>query len=81
MSLAQWKQKFPNAVVIGPEGLREKRAEMPGETDVVFDIVFTKEGKRSVVIPEELKKDLEFEYMDGHGNKVDPSPHPLLALE
>lgn len=80
MSLAPWKAKFPGAIVIGPEGLREKRAEMK-EQDVVFDIIFTRGGKRSLRLPEELEKDLEFEYMDGHGNKVcSPFLSPCLPF-
>lgn len=71
MSIGPWKQQFPEAHVIGPEGLREKRAKQ-GNEDVPIDYIFTKGDKAAVEasLPEEVKRDVEVEYMDGHANQV-----------
>jgi len=70
MSIGPWKQQFPEARVIGPEGLREKRAKQ-GNEDVPIDYIFTKGDKAAVEasLPEEVKRDVEVEYMDGHANQ------------
>jgi len=68
MSLGPWKAKFPNAVVIAVEGLREKRAKQ-GNEDIIIDVTFGKDNKRQVKLPEELAADIEVEYFDAHANK------------
>lgn len=68
MQLGPWKAAYQNAQVIGPEGLREKRAKQ-GNEDVVIDHIFTKENKRSIKLPEDFAREFEVEYFDGHANK------------
>lgn len=71
MSIGPWKQQYPDARVIGPEGLREKRAKQ-GNEDVPIDYIFTKTGKSEVEasLPSEVRDVCEVEYMDGHANQV-----------
>jgi len=66
--LGPWKEAYQHAKVIGPEGLREKRAKQKNE-DVFFDYIFTKENKRELKLPEELAAEFEVEYWDSHANK------------
>lgn len=68
MQLSAYKRAFPSALVFGPEGLREKRAKS-GETDVVIDFEYTRDNKASMKLPEDLARDVEIEYWDGHANK------------
>ncbi|RPB05246.1 hypothetical protein L873DRAFT_1825395 [Choiromyces venosus 120613-1] len=68
MHLSAWKSSFPTATVIGPEGLYEKR-KAQGDDDVPIDIIFTKENKHSLKLPEELAAEFNVEYFDGHANK------------
>jgi len=68
MNLGPWKQEYASATVIGPEGLYEKRKSQ-GNEDVPIDIVYTKENKSSLKLPEELASVFDVEYFDGHVNK------------
>jgi glyoxylase-like metal-dependent hydrolase (beta-lactamase superfamily II) len=68
--ISQWAKQYPNAKIIGPEGLPEKRAkqndEMIGKEE--FAVVFTKANKREIKISEEFDADFDYEYVDGHAN-------------
>lgn len=68
MQLGPYKTAYPTATVIGPEGLREKRAKQ-GDQDVPFDYEFTRANKHELKLPEELAREFEIEYWDGHSNK------------
>lgn len=65
MQLGPWKAAYPASRVIGPEGLREKRAKQ-GNEDVVIDYVFTKDNKRSIKMPEDFASEFDVEYFDGY---------------
>ncbi|KAL7972093.1 hypothetical protein HDV63DRAFT_393553 [Trichoderma sp. SZMC 28014] len=70
--VSEWAAQWPEAKIIGPEGLPEKRAKQtkdPKINDDKFAIVFTKEGKRDIRISEEFDADFDYEYVDGHANK------------
>jgi len=67
--LGEWHKAFPNAHIIGPEGLAEKRTKDAEMLDVPFSTVFTKENKQTVKISEEFDRDFEYEYVDSHPNK------------
>lgn len=65
LGLSEWKAAYPDAKLIGPEGLPEKR-EGQGKTET-FDVVFAK-GKESSV-DEEFDRDFEVEYVHAHPNR------------
>lgn len=65
MQLGPWKAAYPTSQVIGPEGLREKRAKQ-GNEDVVIDHIFAKDNKRSIKLPEDFANEFEVEYFDGY---------------
>jgi hypothetical protein len=68
--LSDWHSAYPNAQVIGPEGLPEKRAADKSITyKVPFTTVFTAKSKGSTTISEEFDRDFEYEYVDAHPNK------------
>lgn len=68
--VSEWKAAYPDAAVIGPEGLPEKRL---GQDDArvgpdTFDLVFTKAGKRDVRVGPDFDADFAYEYVDAHPN-------------
>lgn len=74
--VSEWAKAYPEAVLIGPEGLPEKRAKMhanPKENsnvgDESFATVFTKANKREVKVSPEFDADFEYEFVDAHPNK------------
>lgn len=66
--LGPWHEAYPNAKVIGPEGLPEKRAHQKNE-HVPFSVVFGAKGKQDVTIDEDFDADFDYEYVDAHPNK------------
>ena len=66
--LGPWHEAFPNAKVLGPEGLPEKRAKQKNE-DVPFAVVFKGDTKESAKVDAEFDRDFEYEYVDSHVNK------------
>jgi hypothetical protein len=68
--MSEWAKAYPEAKLVGMEGLAEKRKkandEKIGNED--FAVVFKKQGKRDIRIGPEFDADFEYEYVDGHGN-------------
>lgn len=77
LHLGQWKEAFPSAHILAPEGLREKRASMGfPDADTPYAHVWkggpekrTEEGKYGSVIPQEFKDEIDVEYFEHHDNK------------
>ncbi|RAK97336.1 uncharacterized protein BO80DRAFT_389970 [Aspergillus ibericus CBS 121593] len=69
--LSTWKTAFPDAVILAPEGLYEKRQRDPTSypDNTPFEFIFTKENKQTLHISEEFHDDFEIEYVDGHSNR------------
>ncbi|KAF7559363.1 hypothetical protein G7046_g4803 [Stylonectria norvegica] len=68
--ISEWAKAYPSAIIIGPEGLQEKRHKA---TDAKigkekFGVVFKKDKKRETLISAEFDADFEYEYVDGHPN-------------
>src|SRR6201994_111425 len=66
--LGPWHEEYPNAKVIGVEGLPEKRAKQKNE-DVPFATIFTKANRETVKVDEEFDREFEYEYVPSHPNK------------
>lgn len=64
--LGPWHQEYPDAKVIGIEGLPEKRAKQQNEK-VRFDYIFKK--GTTIKIDDEFDEGFEYEYVPGHANK------------
>lgn len=69
--VSEWKTAFPTAVLIGPDGLPEKRLAQndPKIGKETFDVVFKADTKRTTSINPEFDQDFEYEYVDAHANK------------
>lgn len=68
--ISEWSKEYPDAKIIGVEGLREKRVKdsdpMIGNEE--FEMEFTKANKRELSISDEFDADFEYEYAEGHVN-------------
>ncbi|KAK7740743.1 hypothetical protein SLS53_005211 [Cytospora paraplurivora] len=71
--ITEWHQAFPDAKIIGPEGLPEKRAKQSATDPKIgndeFAVVFKAQDKLNTKIDEEFDRDFEYEYVDAHANK------------
>lgn len=64
--LGPWHAAYPQAKVIGPEGLPEKRTKQKNE-DVPFSVVFT--ANKQVTVDPEFDSEFDYEYVSAHPNK------------
>lgn len=71
--LSSWAAAYPQAHLIGPAGLAEKRAKLsgadPGVTNVRFQTVLSAANKHEVRIAPEVDADMDYELVDAHVNK------------
>ncbi|KAF9894556.1 hypothetical protein FE257_006441 [Aspergillus nanangensis] len=67
--VTSWKDAYPDAEILAPEGLLEKRQSSPEYKNTPFQHIFRKEdgGKRS--ISPEFDKEFETEYVYGHQSR------------
>lgn len=66
--LGPWHKEYPNAKVIGPEGLPEKRKKQ-GNEDVPFSVIFEGSKKNETKVDPEFDAEFEYEYVHAHPNK------------
>ncbi|KAF2431786.1 hypothetical protein EJ08DRAFT_631890 [Tothia fuscella] len=66
--LGSWSKEFPNAKVLGPEGLPEKHAKQKNE-DIPFAVVFTAKNKDTIKVDPEFDAEFDYELVDGHPSK------------
>lgn len=66
--LAAWKDAFPNAKVLGPAGLPEKRAAS-GAAHVPFAAVYTPQNKLALKIDDAFDSAFAVEYVHAHANR------------
>lgn len=66
--LGPWHQQYPNARVLGPETLPEKREKQNNEK-VPFHVVFESTKKHEVTVDPEFDAEFEYEYVHAHANK------------
>jgi len=64
--LGPWKTAYPDAKVIGPEGLPEKRTKQKTEA-VPFSYIFS--SQKPITIDPEFDAEFEYEFVHGHINK------------
>jgi hypothetical protein len=74
--ISAWAKAFPQAIVIGPEGLPEKRAKNANDPksasygeQVPFHTVFTTKNRDTTRISEEFDRDFEYEFVPDHPSK------------
>ena len=64
-----WAKAYPQAEIIGVEGLPEKREKDPETKGIKFSHVFTQSNKNDMRISEEFDNEFEYEYLHAHQNK------------
>ena len=67
--LSPWAAAYPDAAVIGMEGLAEKREADPDTKGLRFAHVFTAKNKREMSINEEFDEEFSYEFIHSHQNK------------
>ncbi|KAL3418879.1 hypothetical protein PVAG01_09100 [Phlyctema vagabunda] len=71
--LSDWATAFPEAHLIAPEGLAEKRASQsasnPRVTILDFQTIFSAATKAQQRVSDEFDRDFEYEFVDAHPNK------------
>lgn len=67
--VSPWSKEYPDAQVIGVEGLPEKREKDDATKGVPFAHVFTQGNKRDVKISPEFDAEFDYEYFHSHINK------------
>ncbi|KAJ5908153.1 hypothetical protein N7495_000835 [Penicillium taxi] len=73
LNITAWKNEYPDAVILAPEGLWEKRQKIPEFKDTPFEYVFKKDGTPRT-ISQEFDAEFSTEYVYGHGS------HELVFL-
>jgi len=69
IQLGPWHKEFPNALIIGPEGLAEKR-DKQGDDKVPFAVILTEESRKTgIKISDEFDAEFDVEYFATHANK------------
>jgi len=69
LHLTAWKKAFPNAEIIAPEGLWEKRQANPDFKDTEFKHIFKSEDKETHNISEEFDSEFDVEYVSSHSSR------------
>ncbi len=67
--ITPWAKEYPQAEVIGVEGLPEKREKDPATKGVKFSHVFTQSNKKDMRISEEFDREFEYEFLHSHPSK------------
>ncbi|KAK4151921.1 hypothetical protein C8A00DRAFT_35441 [Chaetomidium leptoderma] len=70
--MSEWATAYPNAKLVGPEGLPEKRQKTKDDAKIghePFALVVTKANSREVKIGDDFDADFEMEYVHVHPNK------------
>lgn len=71
--VSEWAAAYPDAAIVGPEGLPEKRAKSTDEKvakeERAFATVFTVADKGKTTIGAEFDADFDYEYIPGHPTK------------
>ena len=67
--ISDWAKAFPNANVLGVEGLPEKREKDPKTKGTKFTHVWTAKNKNDFHVDEAFDKDFDYEFVHAHGNK------------
>ena len=67
--LSPWKKAYPDAKIIAPEGLREKREQDPETKGLDFSHIYTAQNKKDIRISDEFDSEFETEYVHSHPSR------------
>ena len=68
LNVTTWKHAYPDAEIIAPEGLWEKRQKATNGNEPVFHHVFTRNDPHKSISPE-FDSEFSTEYVYGHGSR------------
>ncbi|CAG8115733.1 unnamed protein product [Penicillium salamii] len=69
LHITPWKQAYPQAEILAPEGLFEKRQSNPQFQDTLFEHIFKKSDPLPRTISKEFDAEFDTEYVHGHGSR------------
>jgi hypothetical protein len=67
--ISEWARAFPNAKVLGMEGLPEKREANPETKGTTFHHVWTAKNKADFKVDPAFDAEFDHEFIPAHGNK------------
>ena len=67
--ISPWSKEYPQAEVVGMEGLPEKREGDPATKGVKFSHVFSASNKKDTKVSPEFDAEFDYEYVHSHQNK------------
>lgn len=67
--LSEWAAAYPNAKLLGVDGLPEKRQKSKETAGTKFEHVWTQKNRSDMKIDPEFDREFEVEYVSSHANK------------
>ena len=67
--ISEWAKAFPDAKILGVEGLPEKRESSKETAGNRFEHLWTQKNKMDVKVDPDFDGDFNYEYVHSHGNK------------
>lgn len=67
--LSEWAAAYPNAKLLGVDGLPEKREKTKETAGTKFSYVWTQKNKADMKVDPEFDSEFEYEYVGSHANK------------
>ncbi|KAA6413859.1 MAG: hypothetical protein FRX48_02221 [Lasallia pustulata] len=67
--ISDWAKAFPDAKLLGPEGLSEKREKSQETAGTKFQHIWTQKNKTEIQVDPDFDREFDYEYVGSHGNK------------
>lgn len=67
--ISEWAKAFPNAKLLGPDGLSEKREKAQEPAGTKFQHIWTQKNKADFEVDPDFDREFDYEYVGSHGNK------------
>ncbi len=67
--ITDWSKAFPEAKLLGVEGLAEKREKDQATAGSKFSHVWTQKNKASMKVDPDFDREFDYEYVGSHANK------------
>lgn len=67
--MSDWANAYPQAALLGPEGLQEKREKNAQTAGQSFKHIWTKDNRRDKTVDVEFDREFDVEFVSSHANK------------
>lgn len=67
--ISEWAKAFPNAKLLGPDGLSEKREKSQETAGTKFQHIWTQKNKADFEVDPAFDREFDYEYVGSHGNR------------